>query len=189
MFLLLLFCFFLLFFITSLILFMVGLRDHQIAWPVGFMPPCSLAVRQYGGPRPALFMQSRQSRGRPSNTKCLINLLICCACRAWKACFFAIWGQENPVPCYLQTHKHTRTHSVCLPTIWPTFMCCGGNKDRITLDYLRESTTRGQASYWLLTHWAKWALKEVVRVPKLMSRGRKPGERGVEVIEHVTFST
>lgn len=56
---------------------------------------------------PAPFMQSRQSRGRPSNTKCLINLLICCDCRAWKACFLAIWGQKNPVPRYLQTHKHT----------------------------------------------------------------------------------
>lgn len=34
-------------------------------------------------------------------------------------------------------------------------MCGGGNKDRITLDYLHESTTRGQASYWLLTHLAE----------------------------------
>lgn len=34
-------------------------------------------------------------------------------------------------------------------------MCGGGNKGRITLDYLHESTTRGQASYWLLTHSAE----------------------------------
>lgn len=112
--------------------------------------PRSLTVQQCRGPRPAHFMQSSQSRGRPGNTKCLINLLICCDCRAWKARFLAIWGQENPVPCYLQTHTHLSTQ-ILLPTIWPTFMCGGGNKDRSILDYLHESTTMGQASYWLLT--------------------------------------
>lgn len=44
--------------------------------------PCSLSAQQRGGPRPAHFMQSRQSRGSPGNTKCLIHLLICCDCRA-----------------------------------------------------------------------------------------------------------
>lgn len=71
------------------------------------MHPCWLTVQQCGGPRPAHFMQSGQSRGTPGNTKCLMNSLICCDCRAWKACFFAIWGQENPVPRYLQTQTHT----------------------------------------------------------------------------------
>lgn len=148
-------------------MFAVGPRDRQIVWPVGVMPPCSLTVQQCGGPRPAPFMQSRQSRGRPGNTKCLINSLICCDCRAWKACFLAIWGQENPVPCYLHTHRHAHTHiytQLLLPTIWPTFMCGGGNKDRITLDYLHESTTRGQASYWLLTRliWTDSKLRSAV---------------------------
>lgn len=77
--------------------------------PVGFMHLCSFTVQQCGGPRPAPFMQSRQSRGRPGNTKCLINSLICCDCRAWKACFLAIWGQENPVPCSSDTHTYIHT--------------------------------------------------------------------------------
>lgn len=101
-------------------------------------------VQQCGEPRPAPIMQSRQSRGRPSNTKCLINLLICCDCRAWKACFFAIWGQKNPVLCYTHMHTHLR-HGL--------LSCCGGIKTDspfFTLDYLHERTTRGQASYWPL---------------------------------------
>lgn len=129
--------------IVLLMWFTVGLRDFQIVWPVGFMPLCSLTVQQSGGARPAPFMQSRQSRGRPGNTKCLINLLICCDCRAWKACFLAIWGQENPLLCCLQTHKYHTYTQLFLPTVWPTFMCGGGNKDRITLDYLHEGTTMG----------------------------------------------
>lgn len=117
------------------------------------------SAAQRGGPRPAHFMQRRQSRGRPGNTKCLINSLICCDCRAWKACFPAIWCQENPAQCCSQTHVHARRF--LLPTIWPTFMCGGGNKDRITLDYFHESTTRGQASYWPLTRqtWTDRKLK------------------------------
>lgn len=49
----------------------------------------------------------------------------------------------------LLTNAHTHAQiydtytQLFLTTIWPTFMCGGGNKDRITLDYLHESTTMG----------------------------------------------
>lgn len=48
-------------------------------------------------------------------------LLICGDCRAWKVCFLAIWGQENPVLCH--THTHTFGYLLC-----GLLSCCGGIK-------------------------------------------------------------
>lgn len=107
-----------------IIRFMVGLRACEMVWPVSFVHPFSLTVSAAVW-RVKAIMQRSQSRGRPSNTKCLINLLICCDCRAWKACFLAIWGQENPVLCYTRACVHT--HTFCY-LVRGLLSCCGGIK-------------------------------------------------------------
>lgn len=136
-----------------------------MVWPVGFMPPCSLTVSAaVWGPRPAPIRQSRQSRGRPSNTKCLINLLICCDCRAWKACFLAIWGQENRVPCYLHTHTHC--YLLC-----GLLSCCGGIKTDLPLITFMNAPPGDKH---LTGHWISNAKRTVEHnyLLKLKSRAR-----------------
>lgn len=84
-----------------------SLLDSDDVWPMVFMSTRGLAVQQCGGPWPDPFMQSRQSRGRPSNTKCLINLIICLWPQGMKS-LFARHLRPRVASAKLLTHICTR---------------------------------------------------------------------------------
>lgn len=91
-----------------------SILDHcwteRLVWPTGFMLARGLTVQQCRGPRPDPFMQSRQSRGRPSNTKCLINLIICLQPQGMKS-LFPRHLRPRAASAKLLTHTCTRAHT------------------------------------------------------------------------------
>lgn len=93
---------------------------------MGFMSARGLTVQQCGGPRPDPFMQSRQSRGRPSNTKCLINLIICLRPQGMKSLFPR---HLRPRAASAKLLTHTCTHTQPHYPLSGLLMCCAENKE------------------------------------------------------------
>lgn len=90
--------------------------------------PYSAAAQQGGGPRPAPLMQSRQSRGRPSNTKCLINLLICLRPQGMKS-LLPRHLRPRAASAMLLTRTRTDTHAQPCYPLSGLLTCRGGNKE------------------------------------------------------------